>query len=323
MTTSNAPVAAQVVAVAGASSFVGSRILLHLESDSPDCRLVALDNAPLRWPIHGVSAHRMGRDYTGENITVDDIPDLLELESVDSLIHVGSHYDGPEPASFLEQAPQWVDASRRAGVRQFIYLSDHRVYGIKPGQPMPVTERAAINPMPAHLRLAHAEPESRGPQNIPAPTTEMSVAVMRTAMTVGPNGASPAAAEFFSRQLRSRGKQNPPLQFLHEYDLARAVIDTINHRLHGIYNLAGDQSISLHDVARACQTALPRANQTGKSPGSGLAPSLKNAGDPTRHPMVISNAKFKQEAHFRYKYSSGQAFRAYCHSVLMEPDPTR
>ena len=323
MTTSNAPVAAQVIAVAGSSSFVGSRILLHLESESPDCRLVALDNAPLRWPIHGASAHRMGRDYTGENISVDDIPELLELESVDSLIYVGSHYDGPDPASFLEQTPHWVDASRRAGVRQFIYLSDYRVYGIKPGQPMPVTERADINPMPAHRRLAHAEPKSRRPQNIPAPTAEMPVAVLRTAMTVGPSGASPAAVEFFTRQLRSRSKQNPPLQFLHEYDLARAVINTINHCLHGIYNLAGDESIFLHDVASACQSALPRANQTGKSSSSGPALSLKNAGDPTRHPMVISTTKFKQEAHFRYKYSSARAFRAYCHSVLMEPDPTR
>ena len=140
----------------------------------------------------------MGRDYTGENISVDDIPELLELESVDSLIYVGSHYDGPDPASFLEQTPHWVDASRRAGVRQFIYLSDYRVYGIKPGQPMPVTERADINPMPAHLRLAHAEPKSRRPQNIPAPTAEMPVAVLRTAMTVGPSGASPASVEFFA-----------------------------------------------------------------------------------------------------------------------------
>ena len=323
MTTSNAPVATQVIAVAGSSSLVGSRILLHLESESPDCRLVALDNAPLRWPVHGASAHRMGRDYAGENVTVDDIPDLLELESVDSLIYVGSHYDGAEPASFLEQTPRWVDASRRAGVRQFIYLSDYRVYGIKPGQPMPVTERADTDPMPAHRRLAHAEPKSRRPQNIPAPPEEMRVAVIRTAMTVGPSGASPAAVEFFARPIRPGGKQNPPLQFLHEYDLARAVSNTINHRLYGIYNLAGDKSIFLHDVASACQSALPRANRSGESPGSGPAPSLKNAGDPTQHPVVISNTKFKQEAHFNYKYSSGQAFRAYCHSVLMEPDPTR
>ena len=323
MTTSNAPVAAQVIAVVGSSSFVGSRILLHLESESPEWRLVALDNAPLRWPIQGASAHRIGRDYTGENITVDDIPDLLELESVDSLIYVGSHYDGAEPASFLEQTPRWVDAGRRAGVRQFIYLSDYRVYGIRPGQPTPVTERTVTDPMPAHLRLAHAEPKSRRPQNIPEPTAEMRVAVIRTAMTVGPNGASPAAVEFFARQLRSGGKPNPPLQFLHEYDLARAVINTINHRLNGIYNLAGDQSICWHDVASACQTALPRAKQTGEFPGSGPAPSLKNAGDPTRHPIVISNTKFKQEAQFKYKYSSGRAFRAYCHSVLMEPDRTR
>ena len=322
MTTSNALATAQVIAVAGSSSFVGSRILLHLESESPDCRLVALDNAPLRWPIHGVSAHRIGRDYTGENITVDDIPDLLELESVDSLIYVGSHYDGAEPASFLEQTLQWVAASRRAGVRQFIYLSDYRVYGIKPGQPIPVTERADTDPMPAHRRLAHAEPKSRRAPNSPAPPEEMGVAVMRTAMTVGPSGAIPAAVEFFTRQLRSRRQHNPPLQFLHEYDLARAVVNTINHRLHGIYNLAGDQSIFWHDVASACQTALPRANRTGESPGSGPAPSLKSAGDPTRHPIVISNTKFKQAAQFKYRYSSGQAFRAYCHSVLMEPDPT-
>ena len=40
------------------------------------------------------------------------------------------HYDGADPEAFIERTSRWVDAARIAGVRQFVYLSDIRAYGI-------------------------------------------------------------------------------------------------------------------------------------------------------------------------------------------------
>ncbi len=308
MTTPNA--APEVIAVAGASSFIGSQILLHLESTAPGCRLVALDESPLRWPISGASAHRLGLSYVGENITLDDVPDLLRLESADTLIHVGSHYDGPSPERFLGETAKWVVAGRAAGLRQFIYLSDFRVYGLNTEQPTAITERAAASTNGANQHLCSAEPRARLPQHVTPPADAMRVAVLRAAMTVGPNGGSPSAAEFFTAPPKSNDKRNPPLQFLHDHDLARATVAAIRSRLFGIYNLAGDGTIPLNDVTQSCRkTGAPSARRR----------SRKTGGKHTGLPPVLSTTKFKQAARFRYKYSSAQTFRAYCHSVLLEP----
>ncbi len=314
-----APDPAAVIAVVGTSSYVGSAIMLHLEAEmSQDAadgrRLVSLDNNPLRWPVSRLSAHRMGMAYGGEEITLEAIPDLLRLETVDTVVYVGSNYDGADAAERLSETPRWVEASRAAGVRQFVCLSDYRVYGIKPGHTIPITERAELDRDGIHGHIAAAEPDCGPPDDATTPDA-MRIAVLRTAMTLGPGGASPAADEFLARRVRAGGKHNPPLQFLHEYDLACAVSATIKGRLAGVYNLAGDGTICVRDTAlagkelssRSGNRAVLRSRWGGKS------------GDPTRFPVVISAAKFKQAAGFKYKYSSQRALLSYCSSVLLEP----
>ena len=313
-----APEPAAVIALVGTSSYVGSAILLRLEADAlqdaaEGIRLVSLDNNPLRWPVSRLSAHRMGPTYGGEGITLDAIPNLLRLEAVDTVIYVGSNYDGADAAERLEETPRWVEACRAAGVRQFVCLSDYRVYGIKPGHPIPITERAEPDHSGAHRQIAAAEPDCGEPDAAPPPDG-MRVAVLRAAMTLGPGGASPAAAEFLSYRIPSGGKHNPPLQFLHEYDLAGAVSAAIKRRLSGIYNLAGDGTIFLQDAALAGHETLSRPdNQAGGRRRAG------KSGDPTRFPVIISATKFKQAAGFKYKYSSQRALLSYRSSVLLEP----
>ena len=329
------PEPAAVIAVVGSSSYIGASLLLHLEAetrgDAPEeRRLVSLDNNPLRWPVSRIAAHRMGPTYGGEGITLADIPNLLRLESVDTIIYVGSNYDGVDAAQHLAETAQWVDAGRAAGVRQFVYLSDYRVYGIKPGHPIPITERAATDRAGAHRSIAAAEPDSAPPDNAAAADTDtdtMPIAVLRPAMTVGPGGANPAASEFLSRRIRAGGKDqgkgkgnanakhNPPLQFLHEHDLARAVSATIRGRLSGIYNLAGDGTIGLREAALSCDRP---ADRIVSQPEYRRRPA--KSGDPARFPVVISATKFKQAAAFKYQYSSERALRAYCGSVLREPE---
>ena len=331
------PAYPQAVAVVGSASHCGAQLLLHLESALPDCWFVTFDTQPLRWPISHVSAYRLERNdrkrevfsiddipdfmwdrafdtaMEGRRITMADIDDFLQLESVEALIHVGSHYDGPDPQRFLNDTGRWVQAARLAGVRQFVYLSDYRVYGIRRGNPIPLTEYFASSPLPSHQILLDAEPD-------PESSGDLDVAVLRTAMAVGPSGSNPAAAELFQRRLPSDKNHNPQLQFLHEYDLARAAEAAVTQRLAGIYNLAGDGSISLRDALTLYQPNRRRTRHGDDSHHHDNLKPRQKAEGVTKYPMILSNTKFKQAGRFRFKYSSGQAFRAYCHSVLLEPN---
>ena len=266
------PPSPPAIAVVGAASHCGARLMRHLESLLPHCRFVTFDTRPLRWPVSQVSAYRLHANSLPGTLSVSDIPEILQhrawdivtqsrritladadaslhIEAVDSLIHLGSHYDGPDMAQFLSDTRYWLEAAGTAGVRGFVYLSDYRVYGMRPGQPVPITELRATGPLPCHQILRDAEP---APSPAPTATPAVPVAVLRTAMTVGPNGTNPAAQEFFPLRSPPGKYGNLQLQFLHEYDLARAVAEVIARRLDGTYNLAGDGSISLAEVTELC-----------------------------------------------------------------------
>ena len=333
----------KAVAVVGASSDFGARMLLHLEGVRPDYWLVAIADRPMRWPVERVSSYRLAQNRVGgmftladipdvmqskawdlfterRELTMAEIPDVLQLENVDSLIHVGSLYDGPDPEAFIEHTSRWVDAARIAGVRQFVYLSDIRSYGIGRRHTIPVTEHSDANPVPQHHYLVAAEPGLPPPDGPPIPplpgvedTNAMRVAILRTAMPVGPGCSSPVVDELFHPAVTAGRKRAFPLQFLHQHDLARAVEATINRQLNGIFNVVGDGIITSKEVLGMCQDCVAirngRARQSRRSIGAALA----------KYPLIVSSNKFKQKAEFMFEYSSARAAQVFCHTVLLEP----
>lgn len=342
-TTTASPAApdAPVIAVVGAASAVAARLLQHLQTALPHCWMVAFSGRPLRWPTPRVSAYRLDLEVNRPSsiITTDeipdvllerawdeatvsrrilpaDVPDVLQMESVDTLIHLGSHYDGAHPDNFLNATSYWMRCAHRAGVRRAIYLSDYRVYGIHPGNPIPLTERTSPAPLPPHRILRDAEPDTDEYDALP-------IAILRTAMVVGPGGSSPAAQEFFSAGVSPGApKRRAPLQFLHEHDLGRAVAAAVAAPLRGVYNLAGATTVTLAELADYARP--PAGTSRRKDARQPLHPRTaayrRAAGDPASHPTLMSATKFGQAARFRCRYSSAQAALAYCHSVLLEPD---
>ena len=335
-----------VIAVVGAASAVAARLLQHLQTALPHCWMVAFSGRPLRWPMRRVSAYRLDLEVNRPSavITTDeipdvllerawdeatvsrrilpaDVPDVLQMESVDTLIHLGSHYDGAHPENFLNATAYWMRCARIAGVSRAIYLSDYRVYGIHPGNPIPLTERSQPAPLPPHRILRDAEPDTDEYDALP-------IAILRTAMVVGPGGSSPAAQEFFSAGVSLEAKKRrAPLQFLHEHDLGRAVAAAVAAPLRGVYNLTGSTTVTLAelaDYARPPAGTGRRKDARRKDARQPLHPRTaayrRAAGDPASHPTLMSATKFGQAARFRCRYSSAQAALAYCHSVLLEPD---
>ena len=229
-----------VIGVVGAASKFGAQMLLHLERERPDCWLVAIAERPLRWPVERISTYRLAQNRVGgiltmsdipdfmqqkawdmflegHELTIADLPDVLQLEGVDALIHVGSYYDGPNPEQFCADAQLWLRAARIAGVRQFIYLSDVRVYGANADNPIPITERTDKNPSRQHRYLADSEPtllamaadETSAEAHVDD-AEAMKVAVLRTAMSVSTNHASPATDELLLPAVTANRRRSFP-----------------------------------------------------------------------------------------------------------------
>ncbi len=326
----------RVVAVIGASSSFGAILLAHLETALPHCHLVAIDDYPLVRPVSRVSAYRMEPNRTGAILTIDDIPEVMQfkawdmvldnrrltiadapdvfhLESVDSVIHVGSCYDRANATGFLEDAQHWAQACSFADVRQFVYISDIRVYGVGSANPIPVTERFQGQPAPEHRPLLDAESKLLQSVGESVTAENLKVAILRSAMAVGPTGASPVADELLWSTVASSRNGNVPIQLAHHHDLSTAVQLVMTHQLEGVYNVASAGVVgteAFREMYKGGVANVRRSRRRSSSRNRHLA----------KHPLIVSEAKLRQVTGFKAKYSAEQAARAYCHSFLLEPN---
>ncbi|MYC33150.1 MAG: hypothetical protein F4X64_08240 [Chloroflexi bacterium] len=310
-------------------------MLAELGATLPDCQLVAIDSYPLLRPVKQVSAYRMEPNRTGAILTIDDIPEVMQLkawdmvldnrrltmadvadvfhlESVDCVVHVGSLYDRSNPEQFVRDTENWVQACQLAGVRQLVYLSDIRVYGTKGENPIPLTERSNLNPAAEHRFILDAELQLQESFGSAGPPDSLKIAVLRSAMTAGPSGCSPATDELLWPAVASNRNRSIPIQLVHQHDLTRAVWLTLLHQLNGIYNVASRGVVRSKDVLDMFQNGTgSKANRSkskrrAKSAAHGMG----------KHPLIVSDTKFRQAAKFEAAYSSEQTARAYCHSYL-------
>ena len=123
----------RVVAVTGAAGYLGSRLLQNLEERPGHRRLVAFDIRPLSSPIHNVSAYR-------KDVSEPIDATLLRHQDGRTLVHLAFDpsrgRNRREVAAIrqrnLDTLREVLDSCARAGLRHFIYLSSHSVYGPHP-----------------------------------------------------------------------------------------------------------------------------------------------------------------------------------------------
>ena len=129
----------------------------------------------------------------------------------------------------------------------------------------------------------------------------MRVAILRTAMSIGPGSSSPIVDELFYPAMKAARKHEFPIQLVHQHDLACAVEETISRQLNGIFNIVGDGVVP-QKKCRVCAKirsgrGARRAGRLRRSVGAELA----------KYPLIVGANKFKQQAEFRFKYSSVRA----------------
>ena len=317
------PTTNRVVAVTGASGYVGSRLLLELEEENLT-KLVAFDTRPPRQPIHNIAVYRQD---VGRPI---DAP--LRQHRVDALVHLA--FDGRRGlnrreireirVNNLQSLHAVLDSCVRAEVKHFVYLSSHAVYGARSDNPVPISEEATLRSSPD---FPHGYDKFLADQILDAFAErhpETKVTILRTCMVLGPTGENDVARSFFRSRLLGVGGYNPPLQFLHEDDLARILTLVLREQVPGVFNVAGDGVTFYGEIARVAGRKLtvlpaflayPLVRFTwGSRLQRGLTPAEL---DQARYPVVLSTGKLKQTLGYRFWYTSLEALTAYANSVLL------
>jgi len=229
-------------------------------------------------------------------------------------------------------------AAARAGVSRFVYASSVAAYGFHSDNPIGMTEDWPTRPdhrffyaeEKAELeRLLHLEAAA-------APT--VSLYLLRPPIVLGPHAVG--AKDFLPRQLApvvsaiarfvEQFPANIPvvlpemeLQFIHEDDVGQALFQcVVGAGPPGAYNIAGDGTVTAHDVARELGLApigLPvgfaqrMARTVASIPVPGFLPPLTGWAEALSHPTIVDTTKARRDLGWKPKYTGLEALRITLH----------
>ena len=222
------------ILVTGAAGAVGRRVLRLLVQSAESGRIIALDRAPVEPPTSD----------TDPNIVVECVQaDLLSeelapiLTGVDTIVHLAEDRSrGANARTARALLEKLLGAATEASVGHVVLLSSALVYGAHSDNPVPITEDQPLRP--STLNYARLKADLEASAVAWASEGDRGLTVLRPAVALSEGDSSWIGSALRAAMAVRPEQVDPPVQFVHHGDLARAVTHVVANRLTGVYNVA-------------------------------------------------------------------------------------
>jgi len=236
------------VLVTGGAGFLGSHVAAALVAHPEVDLVVAGDVRPPEHPIEGVL-------YDDCDVTRSaGLVPLLQRHDIDVVVHLaaivnpGRDHD-LEYRVDVDGSRNILDACVEAGVRRIVVSSSGAAYGYHPDSPEWLRETDEIRgndefPYSRHKRLVEemlAEHRRTDPQ--------LEQVVFRIGTILGPTVQNQITALWDGRRILAVRGSESPFVFVWVDDVAGAMARAATDGPAGIYNVAGDGRLSVHEIA--------------------------------------------------------------------------
>jgi UDP-glucose 4-epimerase len=313
-----ADTAAGRIALTGAGSFLGGRLLRRLVASKGAARLVVLDIAE---PPPALGVRHRELDFT-EPAADEKLLGVLREEEVDTLAHFAFFTNPRRDSSCAHELESigtlsLLASAAAAGVRRVVMRSFTAVYGASGQNPNFLTEERPL-PQASPLRWVRDKLEAEHHAAAFARRyPDMAIAVLRFAPLFGPHVRTFYTRVFDKRVVPMLMGFDPLLQLLHPDDALDAAERAIDREVRGACNVVPKAPIPLgaalhlaakvpvpipHPIAYAACEALWAVGIT-EAPAGFL--------DYVRYPWVADGARAEKELGFRARHSSRDALLSY------------
>ena len=312
MTTSSIP---KVIAVTGAAGYIGQRIIHRMIHEPAIDRVVGIDVRPSQF-IHAKLT------FVQQSVN-DNLDTLFKDYGVEAVVHLAfilRQLRDREQSSKVNigGASNVLWACEAANVRRIVLMSSSTVYGPHEDNDEMLTEDAPLRP-PEHFNYAVDKTKVEWLyRNYATQRPQKQVSILRGCVVMGPSVDNFITQALNKPMLIAVGRDDPPMQFLHEEDLVDLLWRFVSEPHPGTYNVGGPGAVRWSEVCKMAHKRLLRfssaiaygiTNLTWKlhlqddSPGVGL--------DFIRWPWTVSTERVERELGFTFKHTSHEAIEAY------------
>lgn len=284
-----------VVAVTGVAGYLGQRLLSRLEADRGVDRVVGIDVSE---PVTGSPKLEF------HQLDVRDARLAKRIAGVSTVVHLAFQHDPIRDEERMasvnvEGTANLLAAAAGIGARKVVYPSSSTVYGAHPDNDFPLTEESPLRANEDFAFARHKLETDALVRRFGQENPGVIVTLFRSAVVFGPGMENFVSRMLEAPRLLTVKGHNPPLQFVHEDDVASALALAVAIDLDGVYNLAADGWLPGSDVATLAQR---RRIELPEAVAFSIAERLWNAGltvSPpgelhyVMHPWVVDNAKLR------------------------------
>jgi UDP-glucose 4-epimerase len=250
----------RVVAITGASSFLGKNLVGVLEEDPRTARIVAIDvKAPT---TSGPKTRMYPVDLTAP-ASEERVAEILRAEGVDTLLHL-AFLSSPTHATAWAHELESVgtmhvlNAARQVDLQKLILWSQTILYGAHPTNPNFLTERHPLRADADEPFFSDKIAAEREVSAFAAKAKGTVVTILRTAPIVGPTVNNYITRYLAERFVITLLGFDPLWQFVHEVDAIAAFKLAIDRDFPGTFNIVGEGVLPISTAIKiAGRTSLP------------------------------------------------------------------
>lgn len=248
------------VAVTGASTFLGRRLVALLEEDPSVRRIVVLD-------VRSSSSAGPKTVYYEADLTQPGVEsrlsEILHAEGVDTLAHL-AFGSSPTQASAWAHELESVGtmnvlaACRRKPIHKLVVSSTVLVYGPHPDNPNFLSEKSATRGLRGSDFVADKLDVEAQVERFAAESPSCCVTVLRFATILGPTIDNYLARWLARRLVPTVLGHDPLIQLAHEIDAATALKLAVDRDAPGVFNIASRGVLPVSSLVKlAGRIALP------------------------------------------------------------------
>lgn len=303
----------KTLAITGISGYFGKVLLPILEQDQEIERIIGID-------LHPPKQTSPSKKFEFHPMDIRDPKIEQVIEGADALLHMAFVLmrrpgDRELDDINIRGTQELIRIAARKGIPKLIITNSVVGYGLHADNPIPLTEESPLRP---NEKLYYSRAKGLNEAFLDQLSLEhpqILITRLRPCTVVGPNADPAQMASMVNPTAVVVKGYDPPIQLLHEEDLAQALYLAICKDLPGIYNVTSDEARTLR------QLVMSRNGKAVPLPApivSALLTILWRTGisvfapewiDLSRYSIVASNEKLK-EAGWSPKYGTPEAFIA-------------